>query len=311
MYNLLVSGNQETWERCPTEFPRDRVIKSREYTVDEIADKYASLNDDNVEIIKGFPCIFLYEGVQGFFRVGYINDIRLRSENIIIIFEYDQIFPPLPVQKLFENKLAFDIYYDFEFSRTHWALKDVDLFQELVKHGFVTQEQVNASLEYRSPTAAVSTTNGESIKNSVFIVHGHDELSKTETARFVESLGLNVTILHEQTSSSKTIIEKFERHASEAAFAIVLLTPDDVGYAKDSPNNAKYRARQNVVFELGYFCSALSREKVCVLYKEGVEIPNDFSGVVYTPMDSAGAWKLSLAREMKASGLNVDLNRAL
>ena len=310
MFNLLVSGNREKWEKCPTEFPRDRVIKSYEYTVDEIASKYSSLNDENIERLKGFPCIFSYEGTEGFFRVGYINDIRLRSEDIIVTFEFDQILPPLPVQKLFDNKLAFDIYHDFEFGRTHWAVKDVDLFQELVRHGFVTQEQVNASAQYRSPKAIASITSS-SITNNVFIVHGHDELSKTETARYVESLGLNATILHEQTSSSQTIIEKFERHASEAAFAIVLLTPDDVGYAKDSPNNAKYRARQNVVFELGYFCSALSRGKVCVLYKEGVEIPNDFSGVVYTPMDNAGAWKLGLAREMKAAGLDIDLNRAL
>lgn len=310
MFNLLISGNRETWGKCPTNFSRDRIIKAHEYTVNEIAEKYSDLNDENISRIKEFPCIFAYEGTDGFFRVGYIKNIRLRSEEIIIDFELDPIIPPLPTQKLFENKLVFDISHDFEFSRSHWALKDVDLFIELVKLGFITQEQANAANRHRSSKNVASTT--DNIKsNSVFIVHGHDELSKTETARFVESLELNATILHEQTNSSRTIIEKFEKHASEAAFAIVLLTPDDVGYAKDSPNSAKYRARQNVVFELGYFCSALSRDRVCVLYKEGVEIPNDFSGVVYTPMDNAGAWKLSLAREMKAAGLNVDLNRAL
>ena len=310
MFNLLISGNRETWEKCPTNFSRDRVIKTHEYTVYEIAEKYSDLNEENICRLKKFPCIFAYEGTDSFFRVGYINKIRLRSDEIIIDFEFDPIIPPLPTQKLFENKLAFDIGHDFEFSRSHWALKDVDLFIELVKLGFITQEQVNASNQYRFSKNTTSIP--DNIKsNSVFVVHGHDELSKTKTARFIETLGLNATILHEQTNSSQTIIEKFEKHASEAAFAIVLLTPDDVGYAKDSPNNAKYRARQNVVFELGYFCSALSRERVCVLYIEGVEIPNDFSGVVYTPMDNAGAWKLSLAREMKAAGLNVDLNRAL
>lgn len=130
-------------------------------------------------------------------------------------------------------------------------------------------------------------------------------------ARYVESLGLKATILHEQISSSQTIIEKFEKHASEAAFAIVLLTPDDRGYAKDSPKIIECRARQNVVFELGYFCSALTRGRVCVLYKEGVEIPSDFSGVVYIPMDDGGAWQFSLAKEMYAAGLDVDLNRLL
>lgn len=310
MFNLLISGNSETWGKSPTDFSRDRAIKVNEYTVAEIADKYASLTDQNIEALKSFPCIFANEGTDGFFRIGYINDLRLRSEDLIISYKFDLIIPPLPMQKLFENKLTFDIYYDFEFSRSHWALKDVDLFSELMKLGFITQEQVNASNQIRVPQQ-LSQAPSQNGKNSVFVVHGHDDLSKIETARFVESLGLTATILHEQTNSSQTIIDKFERHAAEAVFAVVLLTPDDVGYAKDSPNAAKYRARQNVVFELGYFCATLSREKVCVLYKEGVEIPNDFAGVVYTPMDNAGAWKLSLARELKKSGLNVDLNRVL
>ena len=308
MFNLLISSNQGIWETCPAEFSRDRVISKREYTVPEISEKYSQLSEVNINQLKEFPCIFAYEGTDDFFRIGYINDIRLRSQNIIIDFEFDQIIPPLPKQKMVNHKLAFDVSHDFEFNRNHWAVKDVDLFVELVKLGFVTQEQVNASTQTRLLKNGESVDNAQ-INNSVFVVHGHDELSKVETARFLELLGLKATILHEQTNGGRTIIEKFEGHASKAAFAIVLLTPDDVGYAKDSPNGARFRARQNVIFELGYFCSALSRERVCVLYKEGVEIPNDFTAVVYTPMDTAGAWKFSLAREMKAAGLNVDLNR--
>lgn len=310
MFNLLIAGGADTWEKNPTEFSRERVIQANEYTVKEIAAKYANLNDENIEKIKKFPCLFCYEGTDGFFRIGYITGIRLRSETVILDYEFDQILPPLPVKKLFENKLTFDIYQDFEFSRSHWAIKDVDLFQELVKVGFLTQAQVNAPQQYQSKLPNLKGTEDIS-GNSVFIVHGHDDQSKTETARFIESMGLTATILHEQISGSHTIIEKFERYASKAVFAVILLTPDDVGYAKDSPNNAKFRARQNVIFELGYFCSLLSRENVCVLYKEGVEILNDFAGVVYTPMDNAGAWKLALARELKAAGLSIDLNKAI
>lgn len=310
MFNLLISGNEEKWEKSPAELPRERVINVYEYTVKEIAAKYSSFSEENIENIKCFPCVFSYEGTDGFFRIGYINDIRLRSEAIIISYEFDKILPPLPVKKLFENKLAFDITHDFEFSRTHWAVKDVDLFQELVKNNIVTQEQINASVNLRSSIEINHMEVGSGGSN-VFIVHGHDELSKTEAARYVESLGLNAIILHEQTSSSQTIIEKFEKHALKSEFAIVLLTPDDVGYVKGCPESLRYRARQNVIFELGYFCSALSRGRVCVLYKDGVEIPNDFSGVVYTPMDSAGAWKMSLAREMKSAGLKIDFNRML
>ena len=71
------------------------------------------------------------------------------------------------------------------------------------------------------------------------------------------------------------------------------------------------RGRQNVVFELGYFVGHLGRNRVCTLYEPGVEIPSDFSGIVYVPIDEAGAWRTLLARELKAAGFEVDLNRAL
>lgn len=146
--------------------------------------------------------------------------------------------------------------------------------------------------------------------NRVFIVHGHDDEAKVKVARFIEKLGFEAVILHEQPSKGKTIIEKFEEHASSSGFAIVLLTPDDVGYAQNDTDNAKPRARQNVIFELGYFCGTLGRQRVCVLYKEGVEIPNDYMGVVYTLFDYAGAWQMELAKEMKVAGLEFDMNKA-
>lgn len=71
------------------------------------------------------------------------------------------------------------------------------------------------------------------------------------------------------------------------------------------------RARQNVVFELGYFIGRLGRNRVCALYREGVEIPSDYSGVLYIKLDEAGGWRLALAKEMKAAELPVDMNRAL
>lgn len=146
--------------------------------------------------------------------------------------------------------------------------------------------------------------------NRVFIVHGHDDNAKINLARFLEKLGIEAIILHEQPSKGKTIIEKFEEHAAGSCFAVVLLTPDDVGYPQEEKENAKPRARQNVIFELGYFCGALGRKDVCVFYKEGVEIPNDYLGVVYTLMDTPGAWQLHLAKEMKEAGLQFDMNKA-
>lgn len=147
--------------------------------------------------------------------------------------------------------------------------------------------------------------------NSVFIVHGHDDTAKVTVARFVEKLGLKAIILHEQPNKGQTIIEKFESNASNAGFAIVLLTPDDIAASKASPEDTMFRARQNVVLELGFFCGALGRDKVCVLYKDEIEIPSDYLGVIYTPLDNDDGWHLKLAKEMKEAGLDVDLNNAL
>ena len=106
-----------------------------------------------------------------------------------------------------------------------------------------------------------------------FIVHGHDQTVKSEVARFVEKFELVVTILDEKPGGGRTIIEKFEKYASNAAFAIVLLTPDDVGAPKDRQDDLKPRARQNVIFEIGYFFKGLGRGRVCAMSKEEVEFP--------------------------------------
>ena len=144
----------------------------------------------------------------------------------------------------------------------------------------------------------------------VFIVHGRDQGTKEQVARFLEKLELEPVILHEQPSQGRTIIEKFEDY-SDVAYAVVLLTPDDVGKLVSDKTKPRPRARQNVVFELGFFIGKLGRKRVCALYQEEVELPSDFKGVVYIPLDERGAWKLSLARELKAAGLEADLDKAV
>jgi predicted nucleotide-binding protein len=148
------------------------------------------------------------------------------------------------------------------------------------------------------------------VNKKVFIVHGHDSASKDSVARFLYQLGVEPIILHEQASQGNTVIEKFERH-SDVHFAVVLLTPDDLGSSALRPAEALPRARQNVIFELGYFVGRLGRQRVCALHKGNVEIPSDYHGVAYLSLDDAGAWKLSLVRDMKAAGFGLDMNRAL
>lgn len=140
----------------------------------------------------------------------------------------------------------------------------------------------------------------------VFIVHGHAESVINDVARTIEKLGLESVILREQPSSGKTIIEKFESCAKDARFAVVLLTADDKIEGEEG-----FRARQNVIFEMGFFMGALGRSHVMCLLQENVEKPGDIDGVVYTLLDKAGSWKLSLMKELRASGYSVDANKLL
>jgi predicted nucleotide-binding protein len=123
------------------------------------------------------------------------------------------------------------------------------------------------------------------MSNRVFIVHGHNVAFRESVARFVDQLGLNAVILHEQPNKGRTIIEKFVDY-SDVGFAVVILTADDRGgRATDNPETHLTRARQNVILELGFFLGRLGRERVCALYEEGVEIPSDYDGVLFVPLD--------------------------
>ena len=148
----------------------------------------------------------------------------------------------------------------------------------------------------------------ENVGNKIFIVHGHDEESKLAVARCIERLSLVPIILHEQPNQGRTIIEKFEDYAG-VSFAIILLTPDDVGASKINIKKLSPRARQNVILELGFFIGKLGRNKVCALHKGDLELPSDISGVIWEPLDEGGAWMLKIGKEMKAAGLDIDLNK--
>lgn len=159
------------------------------------------------------------------------------------------------------------------------------------------------------PYGRYSRVPDRSMMRSVFIVHGHDNSTKVDVARTVHLLtGENPIILHEKPNQGRTLIEKFEGHAAEAGFVVVLATADDVGRTK-SADEDRPRARQNVVFEWGFFVGALGRDKVAVVYEEGVELPSDILGVAYIPLGTGDQWKHDLAREMRTAGIDADSNR--
>jgi predicted nucleotide-binding protein len=161
--------------------------------------------------------------------------------------------------------------------------------------------------------AELSSAPDVPLSKKVFVVHGHAGEPKEAVARFLGTLGLDAVILHEQANGGRTIIEKFEKNADDAGFAVVLLTPDDVGGKKQGlvASMLKPRARQNVVFELGYFIGKLGRSHVCALKLGDVEEPSDISGVVYVPYDGSGAWKTALGRELEEAGYEIDWNSVM
>lgn len=133
---------------------------------------------------------------------------------------------------------------------------------------------------------------------NVFIVHGHDNEAKLDLKNYLQNTLFDVvpTILHEQPNRGRAIIEKFEGVSEDTDIAFVLLTPDDLGATKDGTEDDKRRARQNVIFEMGYFFGKLQRRfgrgQVVLCHKGPIELPGDIDGLLYIDV-SGGAEKAS------------------
>jgi predicted nucleotide-binding protein len=145
--------------------------------------------------------------------------------------------------------------------------------------------------------------------SSVFVVHGHDEELKQSVARLLENLELNPVILHEKPNKGRTIIEKFTDY-SDVGFAVILLSADDRVQGQDGKVES-FRARQNVILELGFFLGRLGRERVIEIFRphEQFEMPSDYSGVLFIEYDTAGAWRYRLGQEMREVGYEIDFNK--
>ena len=158
-------------------------------------------------------------------------------------------------------------------------------------------------------------TTKESKPKRVFIVHGRDNGMKHAVARIIEKLGLEAIILDEMITSGKAIVEKLD-HYSDVDYAVILFSPDDMGYLKqDGPEKAKSRARQNVILELGLFMGMekIKRNRIAIIYlvTDNFDFPSDFEGIVYIPFDQHESWKYTLAAELRVAGFDVDANKLL
>ncbi|OOG76563.1 hypothetical protein B0E43_08195 [Algoriphagus sp. A40] len=139
----------------------------------------------------------------------------------------------------------------------------------------------------------------------MFIVHGHDNALKSEVTLFLRKIKLNPLILNDLPLHGETIIEKIEKY-SNVDYAIVLMTPDDLGKSKTQKKYMK-RARQNVILELGYFISKLGRDNVAIICEKDIEIPSDINGILYI-VNSENSWQLKIAMELESRGFDIDFN---
>jgi len=287
----------------PTNDARERLISRRDQGVSLLDSKTIT----NKETLK--------EAEQAFWKWSSYNQELLRRmfDNEEYAEAYSRAGAPM-VMVIGESSLSEDIRDYVDTFKT--KIEYLDNLAERIDLIDLAPE-VTAGISTSSSDEKPATTEKQTAVSDkkVFIVHGQDNETKAVVARFIEHCGLTPIILHEQTDQGRTIIEKFEQ-TSDVGFAVVLLTPDDLGGLREdiskNPGNLKTRARQNVILELGYFIGKLGRSRVCALKKGDVELPSDFSGVVYTPYDGADeGWKIKLARELKAAGFSVDLNKAL
>lgn len=166
------------------------------------------------------------------------------------------------------------------------------------------QEAEDKKRAERITTTAESSSPSNFSGKEIFIIHGHDEELKNEIADTIKGLSLRPIILHEQANKGRTIIEKLEDESRKVGFAVALLTPDDV-YIEQVTQTVSRRARQNVILELGYFMGLLGRKRVCAIYNK-IEFPSDMAGILYIPYDKEGNWKLGLAREIEAAGVQIE-----
>ena len=122
--------------------------------------------------------------------------------------------------------------------------------------------------------------------------------------------GLEPLILDQLPSEGQTIIEKLVSSTSDVGFAVVLATPDDEGHKANRDDEKSYRARQNVVLEMGMLLATLGRQRVAILLKQS-DRPSDIQGYIYIPFKDnlAKDAGVLLAKEMAAQGYAIDIKR--
>lgn len=147
-----------------------------------------------------------------------------------------------------------------------------------------------------------------SVASRVFLAHGRDQAVFEMVARFIERMGLLPVVLSELPELGiQTGIEKLELNA-DVAFAVVILVPEQ---DETSGGRQSRRPSQSVILELGYLIGKIGRKNVCVVASDQVELPPELGGIATIALDSAGAWRMNLATEMRIAGLPINIGALL
>lgn len=194
------------------------------------------------------------------------------------------------------EKIA-DVYKDVD--------KKIHRLDSIIERLELIPLAVSASAPEQLQTGSISRS------KKVFVVHGHDDVAKTNLEVFLHEVGLEPVVLHRQADQGLTVIEKFEKH-SEVGYAFILLTPDEAAYLAgdaqkpESERKIEWRARPNVIFEFGYFIGKLGRSRVCCLYTGNVSLPSDVNGMIYKRYEkSIEEVGYSIIKDLKAAGYGV------
>ena len=164
-----------------------------------------------------------------------------------------------------------------------------------------------------SGTSIVGSGRRAGVSNKIFVVYGHDTGARTQLEAMLRRWGLDPLFLDQLASEGQTIIEKLENYAYSVNYGVVLATPDDQGHRANHPDEKTFRARQNVVLELGMLLAKLGRSKIAVLIKNPstMERPSDIQGLVYIPFTDNLEKEVgvALAKEMTKQGFNIDIGK--
>lgn len=177
MYNLLVTAHKGAWDQKSYEFDRSRFL---EYTTESIAGIFQFLTQNLIENLKGYPCLFAYEGNEEDIRIGKFTSIEEKGRILSVEFELDQNIPPISFKEIKPITTSLDIR-NWEMNRTHWAIKDKDLFECLEEAGILTQGQIWEFDKLKKPLAQKDTNPKiTSVKGFIDKVLSHEKEAGSE-----------------------------------------------------------------------------------------------------------------------------------